>query len=85
MEANYEHISEDSMDSHKSNLALAIAWLLGAVSFLVTHWSAVLSTTAVVAAIIASIYSALSSRAKKQFYEAEIEKLRAGGKVDPNV
>jgi hypothetical protein len=81
MEANYEHISVDGMDNFKSNVLLALAWLGTGVSFLITHWNAFLSTGAVLAAILASIYSALSSRAKKKFYEAETKKLNEGAPV----
>ncbi len=85
MEAQIEHIRIDSMDSHKSNLMLALAWLGTAASFLVTHWSAFLSSGAVLAALVASIYSALSSRAKTKFYEAETRKLNETGKLQKPV
>jgi len=81
METNFEHIRVDGMDSFKHNLMLALAWLGAAVGFLIAHWNALLSTGAVLAAIYASIYSALSSRAKKKFYEAETKKLNEGDPV----
>lgn len=59
------------MNDTKSNALLAVAWVGTLLTWLFHNWNTVLSTGAVVAAIVASVYSALSHRAKKKFYEKE--------------
>ncbi len=63
------------MDSPKSHLMLLVSWAGALVSFLLAHASAALSAGAVLAALVASVYSALASRAKKKFYEKEAANL----------
>lgn len=66
------------MDNLRAHVSLAVAWLgtlfVWAGTLFVwigQHFGIVINTAVGLAAIAASIYSALSSRAKKKFYEKE--------------
>lgn len=72
------------MDSNKPHMMLAVGWVAGLGSFILHNINAFLSAGAVVAAIAASIYSALASRAKKKFYEKEAALLDKGSVKNPS-
>lgn len=63
------------MDSSKPHVTLALGWVGAFTSWALTNWSPLLSAIVALAAIVASIHSALANRAKKKFYEKEADQL----------
>jgi len=55
-------------DSPNSKVTLGLAWASVIGSWALANWSTVLSVACGVAAIVASIYSALASREKRRLY-----------------